>query len=289
MSQTETRPFAAWCEGVVRLYWSPTGEVHALKGVDAAFPAGAVTAVVGPSGSGKSSLLRILGGLDQPTAGTVRVGDVDLTGLSVRRLRALRRRRIGYVFQRPSHNLIPYLTAIEHVDHAAALRGAPGEGSERRYGAHARRADRGESRALLARLGLESRAHARPNELSGGEQQRLALAQAVVGAPDLVLADEPTAELDTASGAALLELVREVASSGTAVVLTTHDLAAQEVADQTLWLHHGALQAERVGSRALTVIDGIGRLQLPPEAVGLFPDRRAVVTVVDGELRITPP
>lgn len=273
MSQTETRPFAAWCEGVVRLYWSPTGEVHALKGVDAAFPAGAVTAVVGPSGSGKSSLLRILGGLDQPTAGTVRVGDVELTDLSVRQLRALRRRRIGYVFQRPSHNLIPYLTVTEHVDHAAALR----------------RADRGESRALLDRLGLGPRGRARPSELSGGEQQRLALAQAVVGSPDLVLADEPTAELDTSSGAALLELVREVATRGTAVVLTTHDHAAQEVADQTLWLHHGALQAERIGGRALTVIDGIGRLQLPAEAVGLFPDRRAVVTVTDGELRISPP
>src|SRR2546426_3217747 len=158
--------------GVVKIYWSASGEVNALKGIDAAFPAGAVTALVGPSGSGKSSLLRILACVDRPTAGQVRIGEMEVSSLSNRKRRAVRRALIGYMFQRPSDNLISYLTTKEHVETAARLRG---------------RSEGNEGAEILETLGMWPRADHRPDELSGGEQQRLALAAAVVGGPPVVL------------------------------------------------------------------------------------------------------
>jgi putative ABC transport system ATP-binding protein len=271
---------AATCAGVVKIYWTATGEVHALQSVDALFPGSAVTALVGPSGSGKSSLLRILGAMDVPTAGQVRVGGVDLAGLSRRRLRRVRRRLVGYVFQRPADNLVSYLTVAEHMRLAARLRGL------------GRKADR-EAGDILEALGIAGRRNHLPHQLSGGEQQRLAFAQAVLGAPSLVVADEPTAELDSVTGRALLGTVVELARQGTAFVVATHDPAAMGVADRTLYLRHGALHAESTadGGKAepLAVIDQSGRIQLPPRALRLFPDRRATIRLEDGEVRILPP
>jgi putative ABC transport system ATP-binding protein len=264
---------AAACVGLVKIYWTATGEVHALKGVDAAFPAAALSAVVGPSGSGKSSLLRILAGLDRPTAGQVTVADVRLSGLSVGRLRRLRRRLLGYVFQRPADNLVPYLTVAEHLELAARLRRTPGD----------RDGD------LLELLGLAHRRRHLPRQLSGGEQQRLAFARAVVGDPPLVVADEPTAELDSASAATLLEAVRSLAARGTALVLATHDPAVVALSERTFYLRHGALEAEASGQEALSVIDDAGRVQLPPEALKLFPARRARIGVERGRVWIGPP
>jgi putative ABC transport system ATP-binding protein len=264
---------AASCSGLVKIYWTATGEVHALKGIDAVFPVAAVSAVVGPSGSGKSSLLRILAGLDRPTAGQVQIGDVRLSGLPVARLRRVRRRLLGYVFQRPADNLIPYLTVAEHLRLAAGLRGA-------------REGDGGE---LLELLGLADRRRHLPRQLSGGEQQRLAFAKAVVGDPPVVVADEPTAELDRASGAALLDAVAALAARGTGVVLATHDPAVVGLAERTLYLRHGAMEAEATSQEALSVIDEAGRVQLPPEALGLFPNRRARIGVEQGRVWIGPP
>jgi putative ABC transport system ATP-binding protein len=264
---------AASCSGLVKIYWTATGEVHALKGVGASFPAGSVSAVVGPSGSGKSSLLRILAGLDRPTAGQVQVGGVRLSGLSVTRLRQARRRLLGYVFQRPADNLIPYLTVAEHLRLAARLRGA----------------GRGDGDELLELLGLADRRHHRPRQLSGGEQQRLAFARAVVGDPPVVVADEPTAELDRASGAALLAAVGALAARGTGLVLATHDPAVVALAERTVYLRHGAMQAEATRQEALSVIDEAGRVQLPPEALELFPNRRARIGVDQGRVWIGPP
>lgn len=264
---------AAVCAGVVKIYWTATGEVNALKGVDAAFERGAVTAVVGPSGSGKSSLLRILAGLDRATAGQVRVGGTEIGNLSPSKLRRFRRRRVGYVFQRPGDNLVPYLTAEEHLTLAARLRG------DRRASAD----------DLLAALGLTGRRRHRPAHLSGGEQQRLAFAAAVMGSPPLVVADEPTAELDSASGGSLIAAIHDLAAMGTSFVVATHDPAVVRRADRTLYLRHGALEAEADRERTLSVIDAAGRIQLPPAALRLFPARRAVIAVEDGEIRITPP
>jgi putative ABC transport system ATP-binding protein len=260
-----TRGPAAVCEGLVRIYWSASGDVYALKGVDAVVPAGRITAITGPSGSGKSSLLRILAAQDRPTAGRAEVAGQSLAGLSARRLRALRRRHIGYVFPRPPQNLLPQLTAREHLVAAGRLRGV------RRAAAAAEGAE------LLDLLGIADRADHLPGQLSGGEQQRLAFAQAVVGRPALVVADEPTSELDSVTTADLLGAVRELTRTGSTVVMATHDPLAAAAADQVVHLRSGAVAHEEVAGQRLAVIDGDGRVQLPEEALARFPGRRVVV------------
>jgi putative ABC transport system ATP-binding protein len=264
---------AASCSGLVKIYRTATGEVHALKGIDAVFPTAALSAVVGPSGSGKSSLLRLLAGLDRPSAGQIQIGGVRLSGLSLTGLRRVRRRLLGYVFQRPADNLISYLSVAEHLQLAARLRGVrhPNDGE------------------LLELLGLADRRHHLPHQLSGGEQQRLAFARAVVGNPPVVVADEPTAELDRASGAALLAAVSALAARGTGLVLATHDPTVVRLAERTLYLRHGAMEAEASRQEALSVIDEAGRVQLPPEALELFPNRRARIGIQQGRVWIGPP
>ena len=272
------------CAGLVKIYWTPTGEVHALKGIDARFPSAAVSAVVGPSGSGKSSLLRILAAMDRATAGSVSVGGARLDGLSGARRRQLRRRLLGYVFQRPADNLIPYMNLTEQLMLAARLRGMP------------RRRAAAQLDELLGALGVGDRRHHLPRQLSGGEQQRVAFARAVIGDPPLVVADEPTAELDADSGAALLTTVRALAMRGTAFVVATHDQAVVQAADRTLYLRHGAVEAEATrpeavarGHERLSVIDDAGRVQLPPEALKLLGGRRARIGVEGGRVWIEPP
>ncbi len=272
------------CAGLVKIYWTPTGEVHALKGIDASFPTAVVSAVVGPSGSGKSSLLRILAAMDRATAGSVSVGGARLDGLSGTRMRQLRRRLLGYVFQRPADNLIPYMNLTEQLMLAARLRGMP------------RRRAAAQLDELLGALGVGDRRHHLPRQLSGGEQQRVAFARAVIGDPPLVVADEPTAELDVDSGAALLTTVRALAVRGTAFVVATHDQAVVQAADRTLYLRHGAVEAEATrpeaearGHERLSVIDDAGRVQLPPEALKLLGGRRARIGVEGGRVWIEPP
>jgi putative ABC transport system ATP-binding protein len=260
---------AAVCEGLVRIYWSPSGEVHALKGVDAVVPAGRLTAITGPSGSGKSSLLRILAAQDRPTAGRAEVAGSPLTGLSAHKLRALRRRHIGYVFARPPQNLLPHLTAREHLAMAGRLRGV-GHAEVLR-----------ETVELFDLLGIADRAEHLPGQLSGGEQQRLAFAQAVVGRPALVVADEPTSELDSATTADLLGAVHELTRTGTTVVMATHDPLAAGAADQIIHLRSGTVAHEEVAGRRLAVIDGDGRVQLPEEALRRFAARRVLIDVTD--------
>ena len=269
---------AASCLGVVRIYWSASGEVHALKGVDAEFPAGSLTAISGPSGSGKSSLLRILAAQDRPTAGTALVGGTSLSALSTRQLRRLRRREIGYVFARPPDNLLSHLTVAEHLVQAGRLR---------RMG---RRGTAAEVTDLLELLGLTTRRTHRPGELSGGEQQRLAFAQAVVGRPSLVVADEPTGELDSATTRDLLEAVHRLTARGTTVVIASHDSQVASAADQVLHLRSGTVASEEVAGRRLAVIDADGRLQLPDDALRHFPTRRVLVDVdLDGDVHLRRP
>ncbi|HEV7761801.1 MAG TPA: ABC transporter ATP-binding protein [Acidimicrobiales bacterium] len=213
-------------KGVVKHYRRGDEDVVALAGVDLDVDTGELVALIGPSGSGKSTLLHLAGGLDVPDAGTVRVADRDLAALSVADRARVRRRDVGFVFQ--FFHLLPTLSVAENVELPLLL-------DKRR-----RRADR--VRALLDRVGVAHRADHLPGELSGGEMQRAAIARALVAEPALLLADEPTGNLDSATGAGVLALLTEVvAEAGTALMMVTHDEAAAALAGRVLRLRDGRL------------------------------------------------
>ena len=198
------------CRGVSRTYADDAVPVHALRGVDFELRSGEWVSLAGPSGSGKSTLLHLIGGLDRPTDGAVVVDGVDVTELSEARLSDLRLRKIGFVFQ--AYNLIPVLSAVENVEFIMQLQGVPsGERRQRAVDA-------------LESLGLADLTHRRPGEMSGGQQQRVAIARAIVTNPVLLLADEPSANLDTATTEELLTLLQTLnAERGVTILTATHD------------------------------------------------------------------
>jgi putative ABC transport system ATP-binding protein len=214
---------AARCDGVSVDYRTESGVVPALRDVDAAFARAGFSVLAGASGSGKSSLLQVLAGLRRPTAGRVAVDGTDLTRLRAGTLRRLRRAAMGIVLQDPADNLVEYLPAVAQVELSARLRGA----------------DSGEAAELLDTVGLAPRARCMPQELSGGEQQRVAFAAAAVGHPALLLADEPTAELDVIAAAALVNAMRRLIDRGATLVVASHDPAVIDAADHVVTLRDG--------------------------------------------------
>jgi putative ABC transport system ATP-binding protein len=205
--------------------------IHILHGISFELARGEVAALMGPSGSGKSTLLGIVTGLDRPTSGEVLLDGTEIGSLSERRLAALRAEKVGMVFQ--SYNLIPTLTALENVQLPLYVPGRNGHSDER-------------ARELLAEVGLSHRLSHRPSQLSGGEQQRVAVARALIADPPLLVADEPTGNLDSETGAALMELLLDLRRRlGTAILIATHNDAVAEQCDRVIRLHDGRLVESR--------------------------------------------
>jgi ABC-type lipoprotein export system ATPase subunit len=259
------------CDRLVRVFQTDGVEVQALQGLDLLVRPGELTAIVGASGSGKSTLLNILAGLDTPTAGRATVGGCDLLGMDGRARLRYRRDTVGFIWQRTSRNLLPYLTAEQNVTLPMRLRGGGG--------LRARRTRSGRARELLDLLGMADRADQRPGQLSGGEQQRVAIAVALANGPSVVFADEPTGELDSGTAEQVFAAMRRANEElGTTIVVVTHDKAVSSEVNRTVSIRDGRTSTEtlrhtRTGedgaestmTREYSTIDRSGRLQLPPE------------------------
>jgi ABC-type lipoprotein export system ATPase subunit len=276
------------CDNLVKIYKVADLEVVALQGLDLLVDPGEMIAIVGASGSGKSTLLSILGGLDVPSAGRATVAGHDLTQMGRRERTQYRRRTIGFVWQQTAKNLLPYLSALENVELPMLLDGTD---------------NRERALELLQLVGMRERANHRPERLSGGEQQRVAIAVALANEPHVLLADEPTGELDTGTSAEIFDLLRHVNQElGMTVVVVTHDPLVSEQVQRTVAIRDGRTSSETLRRSSLTdageheliaeefaVLDRAGRLQLPKahvEALGLH--GRVRVHLADDHIEIWP-
>jgi putative ABC transport system ATP-binding protein len=242
MSEETAAPAVVTATELRRRYGGGETAVEALKGVDLAVARGELTAVMGPSGSGKSTLMHLLAGLDRPTSGTVEIDGIDLTDLDDTELTKLRRSHVGFVFQ--FFNLLPMLDAEENVTLPLAIAGE--------------KPDKAWVEELMGRVGLSDRRTHRPSELSGGQQQRVAVARALISRPTVVFADEPTGNLDSRTGAEILELLSEaVGDYGQTLVMVTHDVRAATIADRIVYLADGRVARDAGRSSAAEIIAAV--------------------------------
>jgi len=255
------------CDNLVRIYQVENIEVQALQGLDLLVEPGEMIAIVGASGSGKSTLLNVLSGLDVPTAGRARVGTWDLLRMTAAERLEYRRKVVGFIWQQTARNLFPYLTAAENVALPLAFTGSSA------------RVRNARALELLDTLGVGAKAKRLPSEMSGGEQQRVAIAVALANEPQVLFADEPTGELDSATGDQVFEALRAAnADFGTAVVIVTHDQGVSGQVQRTVAIRDGRTSSEVVrrtevdefGTSAVVakeyaVLDRAGRLQLPAD------------------------
>jgi putative ABC transport system ATP-binding protein len=231
---------AASTQDARKIYGTGATEVAALDGVTVGFERGRFTAIMGPSGSGKSTLLHCIAGLDTLTSGSAHIGDVDLSTLNDNELTVLRREKVGFVFQ--AYNLVPTLTAEENITLPLALAGSKG--------------DPDWVHQVIATVGLEDRLKHRPSELSGGQQQRVAVARALASKPHIIFGDEPTGNLDSRSGADVLQFLRQAVSVlGQTIVMVTHDPVAASYADRIVFLVDGRIVDEMLQPTAERVLD----------------------------------
>lgn len=271
------------CDNLVKIYKLADLEVVALQGLDLQVGASEFIAIVGASGSGKSTLLNILGGLDTPSAGNVSVAGYDLLNMTGAARTTYRRRIIGFVWQQTARNLLPYLTAAENVEMPMTL-----DGGKARYRRH-------RALELLDLVGLADRHNHKPAELSGGEQQRVAIATAVANSPSVLFADEPTGELDTATSSEIFDVMKKVnEENGVTIVVVTHDPLVAEHVNRTVSIRDGRTSSEvlrrteisdegehRTIAEEFAVLDRVGRLQLPHEYVDALELRRRVRLTLD--------
>jgi ABC-type lipoprotein export system ATPase subunit len=289
------------CDRLVRIYLAEGIEVQALQGLDLVVSSGELTALVGASGSGKSTLMNILAGLDAPTAGSVRVAGNDLAAMSGRQRLGYRRSVVGFIWQQTARNLLPYLTAAQNVDLPLRLAGAGRRDRRQRTG------------DLLDVLGVAYCAGRRPDQMSGGEQQRVAIAVALANSPQVLLADEPTGELDSVTAQSVFGALQTAnAELGVTVLVVTHDPAVSSMVRRVIAIRDGRTSTETLrhdaadGSGELghaveyAVLDRAGRLQLPremteslrmrdrvrlekePDHIGVWPDQARLADGADG-------
>lgn len=263
--------FYVRCEDLFKIYKAGTLEVVALRGLDLKVRHGELMAIVGASGSGKSTLLNILAGLDQPSAGRAFVGERNLLTMSEKDMVEYRRKQVGFVWQQTGRNLIPYLSASENVEIPLVLDGVPGKTARKR-------ADE-----LLSLVHLENRMHHKPDQLSGGEQQRVSIAVALANGPPLLLADEPTGELDSIAADSIFSVFRELNQSlGVTIVVVTHDPDIAARVDRVVAIRDGRTSSEihrrviareggsEVVHQEFALVDGAGRLQIPREMLEML-------------------
>ena len=272
------------CHNLVKIYKAADLEVVALQGLELRVRRGEMLALVGPSGAGKSTLLNILGGLDNPSAGRCDVAGVDLTRVSARERLLYRRRIVGHVWQQTSRNLLTDLTLLDNVMVPMVLAGYPAGKRKRR------------ARELLELVGLGPRMNHRPERLSGGEQQRGALAVALANNPPLLLADEPTGELDSMTARDVLALLRHLnAELGLTTIVVTHDRLVAEAMDRSVAIHDGRTSTEVVNveegapAEETVIIDSVGRLQIPRALLDMLNfGGRARVHLAEGHIELWP-
>ncbi len=275
------------CRGLVQIFRTTDVEVVALQGLDLDVQPGSMVTIIGASGSGKSTLLRLLGGLDAPTAGQAYVAGQDLLAMGVAERAAFRRSIIGFLWQQTSQNLLGYLDAIGNVELPMSLAGLP------------RRARRARATELLDLVGLGDRMGHRPSQLSGGQQQRVAIAVALANDPSVLLADEPTGELDTHTAHEIVAVIQQVNRElGVTALLVTHDPLVSEQVERTVSIRDGRISSETLRSRDdddvvigrdYAVLDSAGRLQLPEHLVDALSLRdRVRLRLVDDHIEIWP-
>jgi ABC-type lipoprotein export system ATPase subunit len=286
---TETAEPHILCADLVRIFAAEGVEVQALQGLNLRVDRGEMVALVGASGSGKSTLLTILSGLDTPTAGVARCAGSDLLTMGRKERVQYQRHSVGFVWQQTSRNLLPYLTAAENVAMAMAVAG------------NTTKDRKGRIMELLDLLEVGYCADRRPTELSGGEQQRTAIAVALANDPQVLLADEPTGELDEATSADVLDAMRGVNEGlGITTLIVTHDPAVSEHVGRTIQIRDGRISSEvfredhdiRSGTgvhREFTVVDSVGRMQLPKEYLAALEIRdRARLELLDDHVGVYP-
>lgn len=286
------------CEGLVKIYKTDDIEVVALQGLNMHVAKGELMAIIGNSGSGKSTLMNILGGLDRPSAGAVRVGEWDLLKISDEQLVEYKRKTVGFIWQNNARNLLPYLTALENVEMPMMLSGT--------Y-------DRPYAKQLLEWVGLKERMHNKLHQLSGGEQQRVAIAISLANKPELLLADEPTGSVDSQTSDLIMNIFRRLNQElGVTIVIVTHDLSLAGKVDRVVAIRDGLTSSEFIkrnpnldtaavelehrsktvheAHEEYVVVDRVGRLQVPKPLLEALQIDNKVSIEFDGEkILIKPP
>ncbi len=285
------------CKQVVKAYRVGDHELVALRGIDFEMEKGEMVAIVGPSGAGKSSLLNLLGGLDKPTAGKLRVGELNLLDLKRRKLANYRLKKVGFVWQRVSRNLLPHRSALRNVTLPMSLAGVSPFQRKK------------QAQELLDAVGLAEHMHKKPAQLSGGQQQRVSIAVALANHPDLLLADEPTGALDRKSAMQVMDLLQELRQRyNLTILMVTHDMEMANCTDRILTLRDGTLAQELAqDTQQKPTLNHDGAIQLPtaaiahlnigasisveirPEGVLLRPEREEIFAKVNDELQDAPP